>query len=192
MKKNRLDILFDRLREEGWYCGWGHACCQSCAWMDVPDYFDAQYDKDGYLIREDKDGNPIEYKDVDLAKVLFNHEQDCQIDLYEEGVECEHCCGEGWDNETEDDCEHCNGMGYVLPDELAKELDMANRKYCVYPHYTYYEQTYSTFCFNGDKEGVKNLKAILPIIEECGVEWHWNKKGDSRIDLHWSEITDGK
>ena len=74
MKKNRLDILFDRLREEGWYCGWGHACCQSCAWMDIPDYFDAQYDKDGYLIREDKDGNPIEYKDVDLAKVLFNHE----------------------------------------------------------------------------------------------------------------------
>jgi len=188
--RNNLDILFDRLREEGWYCGWGHACCQSCAWMDVPDYFDAQYDKDGYLIREDKDGNPIEYKDVDLTKVLFNHEQDCQIDLYEEGEECEHCCGEGWDDETEDDCEHCKGMGYVLSDELAEELDIKNRKYSAYPYYTHYEQTNSTFCFNGDKEGVKNLKEILPIIEECGVEWHWNQKGDSRIDLDWSEITD--
>jgi len=83
-------------------------------------------------------------------------------------------------------------MGYVLSEEMQKELDIKNRKYCVYPHYTYHEQTYSTFCFNGDKEGVKNLKEILPIIEECGVEWHWNKKGDSRIDLHWSEIADGK
>ena len=80
MKTNKLEKLFDRLREEGWYCGWAHTCCQSCAWMDVPDYFDAKYDKDGYLIREDKDGNEIEYEEVDLSKVLFNHEQDCCID----------------------------------------------------------------------------------------------------------------
>lgn len=81
---NGFRKLQERLKEEGWYVGWNHYCCQSCAWMDVPDYFDPQYDKDGYLIREDKDGNPIEYKDVDLAKVLFNHSQDCQYDIHEE------------------------------------------------------------------------------------------------------------
>jgi hypothetical protein len=182
---NKLEKLFERLRQDGWYCGWGLACCQSCAWMDVPDYFDAQYDKDGYLIREDKDGNPIEYKDVDLNKCLFNHEQDCQIDLYEEGEECDSCCGDGWNNETEDDCEICNGMGYVLSEEMQKELDIENRKYCAYPHYTYDEQKESTFCYSGDKNGVKNLKAILPIIEEMGCTYHWNGKGDSRISITW-------
>ena len=80
MKPNKLEKLFDRLRQDGWYCGWSLTCCSSCAWMDVPDYFDAKYDKDGYLIREDKEGNEIEYQEVDLTKVLFNHEQDCEID----------------------------------------------------------------------------------------------------------------
>ena len=81
---NGFRKLQERLKEEGWYVGWNHYCCQSCAWMDVPDYFDPQYDKDGYLIREDKDGNKIEYKEVDLAKVLFNHSQDCEYDVHEE------------------------------------------------------------------------------------------------------------
>ena len=31
----------------------------------------------------------------------------------------------------------------------------------------------------------KNLKAIIPIIEECGCEIHWNGKGDSRPDISW-------
>jgi len=177
---NGFRKLQERLKEEGWYVGWNHYCCQSCAWMDVPDYFDPQYDKDGYLIREDKDGNPIEYKDVDLAKVLFNHSQDCEYDVHEEGVECEHCCGEGWDNETEDDCEHCNGMGYVLTDE-PEGLIREGSFVCFPPEM----QDESTFCFNGDKEGVKNLKAIIPIIEECGCSIHWNGKGDSRPSISW-------
>jgi len=132
MKPNKLERLFDRLRQDGWYCGWNHACCSSCAWMDVPDYFDAKYDKEGYLIREDKDGNPIEYKEVDLSKVLFNHEQDCEIDPL--------------------DCD---------------------------------EQKESCFCFDGRKEGVANLKAILPIIEEMGCTYNWNGKGDMRISIDW-------
>ena len=47
------------------------------------------------------------------------------------------------------------------------------------------QQDCSTFCFDGSKEGVKNLKAIIPIIEECGCEIHWNGKGDSRPDISW-------
>jgi len=47
------------------------------------------------------------------------------------------------------------------------------------------QQHYSTFCFAGDRQGVKNLKAILPIIEECGCKWNWNQKGDQRIEISW-------
>jgi hypothetical protein len=46
-------------------------------------------------------------------------------------------------------------------------------------------QDESLFCFAGDKPGIKNLKEILPIIEECGCNWHWNQKGDSRISISW-------
>jgi hypothetical protein len=170
--KNNLDILFDRLREEGWYCGWGLACCQSCAWDDVP--FEHEV-------------GPFKGKDIDFDKCLFNHEQDCEIDVFEldeNAEECEVCYGD------DENCPHCKGTGWIVDESVLEELDIVNRKYSAYPHYTHYEQTNSTFCFNGDKEGVKNLKAILPIIEECGIEWHWNQKGNSRIDLDWSEITD--
>ncbi|MDA8866122.1 hypothetical protein N9H77_01295 [Porticoccaceae bacterium] len=167
---NKLEKLFERLRQDGWYCGWGLACCQSCAWDDVP--FEHEV-------------GPFKGKDIDFDKCLFNHEQDCQIDLYEEGEECDSCCGDGWNNETEDDCEICNGMGYVLSEEMQKELDIENRKYCAFPHYTYDEQKESTFCYSSDKNGVKNLKAILPIIEEMGCTYHWNGKGNSRISITW-------
>ena len=172
MAKNKLEVLFDRLREEGWYCGWGLACCQSCAWDDVP--FEHEV-------------GPFKGKDIDFDKCLFNHEQDCEIDVFEldeNAEECEVCYGD------DENCPHCKGTGWIVDESVLEELDIVNRKYSAYPHYTHYEQTNSTFCFNGDKEGVKNLKAILPIIEECGIEWHWNQKGNSRIDLDWSEITD--
>jgi len=123
--------------------------------MDIPDYFDAQYDEEGYLIREDKDGNPIEYKEVDLSKVLFNHEQDCENEEMWEDME----------EEDEEDYEY-EGEGTM-------------------PTYSPEEQDYSTFCFNGDKEGVKNLKSIIPIIEECGCDINWNGKGDQRPTISW-------
>ena len=195
--KNKLEVLFDRLREEGWYCGWAHYCCQTCAWMDVPDYFDPQYDKDGYLIREDKDGNPIEYKDVDLNKVLFNHSQDCQYDIHEEFMQS------GLLEEGEDDffeeleaaqwAEEDGEEGVVL--EVAKawgvESVLENQPEGLinqgsFVCYTPDMQTESCFCFSGDKQGVKNLKAILPIIEEMGCSYSWNGKGDTRISIDWS------
>jgi hypothetical protein len=157
MKTNKLEKLFDRLREEGWYCGWAHTCCQSCAWMDVPDYFDAKYDKDGYLIREDKDGNEIEYEEVDLSKVLFNHEQDCCIDEED---------WEGDEDDYYDMLENYDGDGTM-------------------PTFTSDQITDSTFCFDGSKEGVENLKAILPIIEECDCEIHWDGTGGMRPTIRW-------
>jgi hypothetical protein len=111
---NKLEKLFERLRQEGWYCGWGLMCCSSCAWAEVP---------------YEHEVGPFKGETVDFDKCLFNHEQDCQID----------------------------------------------------------EQTDSTFCYSGDKQGVKNLKEILPIIEEMGCTYHWNGKGNSRIDIDWSD-----
>ncbi len=156
--KNKLELLFDRLREEGWYCGWAHYCCSTCAWDDVPDYFDAQYDKDGYLIREDKDGNEIEYKDVDLRKVLFNHEQDCAVDIddWEEGEEAYYDMLENWDGD--------GTMPTFSSDEISD----------------------SCFNFAGDAKGVKNLKEILPIIEEMGCKYNWDHTGTTRISIDWS------
>jgi len=49
------------------------------------------------------------------------------------------------------------------------------------------QQDRSTFCFNGSKEGVENLKAIIPIIEECGCKIHWNGQGHIRPDISWKE-----
>ena len=60
---NKLETAFERLRAEGWYCAWGLPCCQTCAWDEVS--------------CED---------DIDLEKVLFNHEQD---------IEEEHIAGRG-------------------------------------------------------------------------------------------------
>ena len=166
---NKLEKLFERLRQEGWYCGWGLMCCQSCAWAEVP---------------YEHEVGPFKGETVDFDKCLFNHEQDCQIDVFdldEDAEECEVCYGD------EEDCPHCHGTGWIVDESVFEELDMKNREFCIFPHYTYDEQTDSTFCYSGDKQGVKNLKEILPIIEEMGCTYHWNGKGNSRIDIDWSD-----
>jgi len=110
--------------------------------------------------------------EADSSKVLFNHEQDCE----KEEEECHSCGGDGYimechdsdGEETEEDCMDCDGAGY---------------------HTSYYETgdeaDGSFFCFDGSKEGVKNLKAILPIIEETGCSWHWDQTGKTRIEITW-------
>lgn len=163
---NGFRKMQQRLREEGWYVGWNLPCCQSCAWADLPYEFE--------------DGT-----EIDFSKVLFNHSQDCEVDL--EGDDCPACDGNGGD-ESEDgewfDCERCDGEGYVFKayDGDRADLDESVHGFtCLTPE----AQHHSTFCFDGDKEGVKNLKAILPIIEECGCSWTWNQKGDQRIEISW-------
>jgi hypothetical protein len=194
---NGFRRLQERLKEEGWYLGWNHYCCQTCAWMDVPDYFDAQYDKDGYLIREDKDGNEIEYKEVDLNKVLFNHSQDCQYELDEEFMDF----FDDDDERSEEFFEEYEEARYAEEDGNEGAVLAICKKYGVesvlenqpegllregsFVCYPPELQDESLFCFAGDKPGIKNLKEILPIIEECGCNWHWNQKGDSRISISW-------
>lgn len=155
--------LKERLREEGWYVGWNHYCCQSCAWMDVPDKFE--------------DGT-----EVDLSKVLFNHSQDCEVDCdYER---CEACDGQGYDEETDTECPECEQLGEVrkyMEDISECDHQHAPGFVCYHPH----QVGGSLFCFDGSKKGVKNLKAILPIIEECGCSWNWTQKGDHRIEIGW-------
>ena len=49
------------------------------------------------------------------------------------------------------------------------------------------EMSNSSFCFGADKKGIKNLKEILPIIEEMGCTYRWNQKGDQRISIDWCD-----
>lgn len=169
---NGFRKLQERLREEGWYVGWGLMCCQSCAWAEVP--------------YEHEEG-PFEGQEVDFSKVLFNHEQDCQM----EEEECDACGGDGYvmechdsdGEETEEECSVCDGEGYCYYNEDGVAPDEDD--YCIFPHYSPEEQNSSSFCFDGQKEGVKNLKEILPIIEECGCDIHWSGKGDQRPTISW-------
>jgi len=157
---NGFRKLQERLTEEGWFVGWNLPCCQSCAWGDVP--FDFE------------DGT-----EVDLNKVLFNHSQDCEV--YFDGEECPECGSDRRDEEGED-CLTCYGKGVIAEGFDPSEYDTSVGGFiCMSPE----QQTTSTFCFAGDKEGVKNLKAILPIIEECGCKIHWNGKGDTRPEISW-------
>jgi len=152
---NGFRKLQKRLREEGWYVGWNHYCCQTCAWEDVPFEFE--------------DGT-----EVDLCKVLFNHSQDCEFDVYDEEYECKTCFGDG--------CDECEERGYIVPEDQLPEGMLIEGSFICFPPE---QQNHSMFCFAGDKQGVKNLKAILPIIEECGCDWSWNKKGNQRIEISW-------
>jgi RecJ-like exonuclease len=159
--------LQERLREEGWYVGWNEPCCQSCAW--------------GCLPYEHVEG-PHKGEEVDFDKVLFNHSQDCEV--YHDYVDCEACDGEGWLDE-DNECSECEGEGATqeFEDDDISQYDHQHDGFvCYHP-----EQTNSSmFCFSGDKKGVKNLKAILPIIEECGCEWHWDQTGKTRIEISWN------
>ena len=79
---NGFRKLQERLTQEGWFVGWNLPCCQSCAWCEVPD-------------------------DANLDKVLFNHSQDCEFDMYEPEYECDCCYGDGSVETPEGDYEEC-------------------------------------------------------------------------------------
>lgn len=196
---NAFEKMKERLMEEGWFVGWNLPCCQSCAWSAVPDYLGAVYTEDGYLAHPEtgKRVSYPEYKEVypnevDLSKVLFNHSQDCEV--YIEGEECSECLGEGevenpdYDEDDKDseewiDCPECFGMGEISEEGFdPSEYDTSVSGFvCMTPE----QACGSYFCFDGSKKGVENFKAIMPIIEECGVSIHWNGTGDSRIELSW-------
>ena len=167
---NGFRKMATRLREEGWYVGWNEPCCQSCAWGGLPMYLD--------------EGMEIE---VDYSKVLFNHSQDCEV--YLEGEECPECFGEGMievDSDDDDDwmdCMECGGMGEIEEGFDASEYDTSVSGFvCQSPE----QQNSSYFCFDGSKEGVENFKAIMPIIEECGVSIDsFDESGKTRIELSW-------
>ena len=160
---NGFRKLQERLLAEGWYVGWNLPCCQSCAWGELPYEFE--------------DGT-----EIDFAKVLFNHSQDCEV--YVEGDECSACEGEGYD-EDDEECSTCFGLGEIDLDFDPSEYDTSVSGFiCNSPE----QQDESTFCFDGSKEGVKNLKEILPIIEECGCSIYWNGKGDTRPGSSWEIV----
>lgn len=157
---NGFEKLKARLREEGWYVGWNLPCCQSCAWSELPYEFE--------------DGT-----EVDFAKVLFNHSQDCEV--YIEGEECPDCEGEGYDDEDEE-CMTCFGKGEVEEGFDPSNYDTSVDGFiCETPN----TQDSSYFCFDGSKEGVANLNSILPIIEECGCKIYWDGTGDTRPEISW-------
>ena len=161
---NAFRKMQERLKEEGWYVGWNEPCCQSCAWSCLPDYLD-----------EEKE------IDVDYSKVLFNHSQDCEV--YVEVEECPVCEGEGYDMETDEDCMECFGRGEIAEGFDDSQYDTSVSGFiCNSPE----QQNNSMFCFDGSKKGVENFKAIIPIIEECGVTVEsFDESGKTRIELSW-------
>ena len=175
---NGFRKLQERLREEGWLVEWNMPCCQSRALGELPYKHEV---------------GPFKVKEVDFSKVLFNHSQDCEIDS--EGEDCSSCDGDGMiDNPDYDpddgdaeqyiDCDYCGGEGilYGSFDDIDYEPDVSVSGFaCMPPEVA----GSSMFCFDGDKQGVKNLKEILPIIEECGCKYFWSGKGNSRIDISW-------
>lgn len=155
--------LKERLQQEGWYVGWNEPCCQSCAW--------------GCLPFEHEEG-PHKGEEVDFDKCLFNYSQDCEVDC--DWVTCLNCGGQG---EIEGEiCTECDGDCEIQQVPEDDDYDTSVDGFvCLTPE----QQTSSMFCFSGDAKGVKNLKEILPIIEECGCTWSWNQKGDQRIEIGW-------
>jgi len=140
--------LQERLRDEGWFVEWKMPCCQSCAWAEIPDTHQV---------------GPFEGQEIDLSKVLFNHEQDCED--WDNEETCSACEGDGYYDD--DDCGYCDGVGSFTKYLESDEADG------------------SLFCFDGTRKGVNQLKKILPIIEECGCSWYWDKSGKSRIEISW-------
>lgn len=151
---NGFRKLQERLTQEGWYVGWNHYCCQTCGWNEVP--YEADFDK-----------------------VLFNHSQDCELDIYEDHYKCEECDGEGYVDDA--GCLACDEYGYIVPPEDKAGLIEEDGFICFPPEM----QFSSLFCFSGSDKGTQNLIEILPIIEECGCKWYWDKTGSSRIEISW-------
>ena len=153
----------DALRAEGWFVEWNLPCCQSCAWSEV------EHD--------------------DMSKVLFNHSQDCEINAEEE-EDCSECDGTGMielqDNGEAytEDCDCCSGEGIITNDFDAYdyEPDVSVSGFVCMPSEV---ATESLFCFDGTEEGVKNLKAVLPLIEQSGCKVFWDETGGSRIEISW-------
>lgn len=158
---NGFRKMQEALGKEGWFVGWNLPCCQTCAWDEVA---------------------WMDHGPEDMTKVLFNHSQDCEVEGSEE--ECGECDGEGFNIDDDEDCQYCLGTGYADFDDVdPDEYDTSIGGFvCNYPE----QQESSLFCFDGSEEGVANLKAVLPIIEQCGCKVNWNETGDSRIDISWS------
>jgi hypothetical protein len=153
----------EALRAEGWFVEWNLPCCRSCAWSEV------EHD--------------------DMSRVLFNYSQDCEIFNHDE-EDCSSCDGTGFIELEDDgeryteDCDYCAGEGVLRGsyDNLDFEPDVSVSGFACMPPEVAKE---SLFCFDGSDEGVKNLKAVLPLIEQAGCKVHWNKDGGSRIEISW-------
>ena len=99
---------------------------------------------------------PFIGQEVNLDKVLFNHKQDCEMEPEPPEGLTEEEEEEWWDQ--------FEGFDTYSPEE----------------------QSESMFCFSGNKKGVENLNAILPIIEECGCSYNWDGTGKTRIEISWN------
>jgi hypothetical protein len=162
MVMNGFYKMKERLEQEGWYVGWGEPCCQSCAWSCLPLEFEEPHPHAG--------------KEVDLDKVLFNHEQDCEDydatnKIYDEL------------DDLEEQFEY-NIITISQYEELASQLYdklEVDEDAVLSPE----QQTESLFCFSGSKEGVKNLKEVLYILDETGCSYNWSGTADQRIEIWW-------
>lgn len=176
-----------RLRDEGWFVAWNWAASYQDGWGFLPTYHDEKFNEDGRLVHpetgEELRGSGISsdsvYEKTDDDKVLFNVSQDCDIEI--DGETCSAC--EGWGTDDEGDrCTTCFGLGFVKEGFDAANYDTSIDGFvCETPD----TQNYSLFYFSDSKEGVENLKKILPIIKECGCEIVWDGTAEMRPEIQW-------
>lgn len=191
---NGFRKMQEALREHGWYVGWNLPCCQTCAWAELPYEFE--------------DGS-----EIDFSKVLFNHSQDCEFELYdlimdhfEELYEDDDEVQKALNVESEIDVDEFmdlyedardaveDGNRTAVDDlfnqygmgHLLEEMGDLDTSVSGFACYKPEDQESSLFCFDGSKKGVKNFKEIIPIIEKCGCQVFWNGDGNSRPEISWS------
>lgn len=179
---NGFRRLQERLYKEGWYVGWNHYCCQSCAWNDVPYEFEH---------------GPYAGTEIDLSKVLFNHSQDCEYDWHEvvyqhfgddeqgandffDAIDMAQCAEEDGEEGAVRKVYQEFDVEFIL-DDMPDGMLYEGSFICFPPEL----QNSSLFCFDGGQQGLRNLIDILPIIEQCGCKWNWNKTANQRIEISW-------
>lgn len=152
-----FENLKSRLEIDGWFVGWALGSTRQAGWGLIPLVF--------------PETHPLSGKPVDLDKVLFNHEQDCES--LPENEEDEPEMPDGLSDEDEEKW-WCEVYDSWL-DNLQNHRRVASMD----------EMTASRFCFSDTEPGVRNLNDILTIIEECGCQWNWDKTGEQRIEISW-------
>jgi len=157
--------LQEKLHEMRWFCGWAVGPDQREGWTDI-----------GELQMDDPT--------IEDSKILFNHEQCIEVEdpIYSGNFSDEII--DKWESFLSFEVNYDYQDSKV--DEFLKEFGLENpwrgREWGSVPYYNPDEVPGSTFYFGDAQE----LEKILPVIEECGCTWKWDKTQETAIEIFWN------